>query len=182
MYATIEYHSNGKTKSIYTIDKDGKKNGPFLSFHKNGRIFEKCTYKDDQKNGLYESFHAFTGKPWKKCYYKNGLKDGPSESYNLFGLLSSQKVYYMGTDLPYSHEQKYLKHWEKEHLIPQKERQELNKELYLIDKQEKPTAERQKAKRAKVAEFRQKYPQKNIGRQVQNPKILLNYLHKNKRR
>ena len=64
----------------------------------------------------------------------------------------------------------------------QKERQELNKQLYLIDKQEKPTAERQKAKRAKVAEFRQKYPQKNIGRQVQNPKILLNYLHKNKRR
>lgn len=117
MYVTIEYHSNGKTKSIYSIDKDGKRNGPFLSFHKNGRIFEKCNYKDDRKHGLYESFHAFGGKPWKKCYYTNGLKDGPSELYNLFGMLISQKTYCMGTDLPYSHEQKYLKHWEKEHAI-----------------------------------------------------------------
>ena len=182
MYVTIEYHSNGKIKSIYSIDKDGKKNGPFLSYHKNGRLHEKCTYKNDKLHGLYEAYHAFGGRLWKKCYYTNGLKDGPSESYNLFGLLNSVKIYYSGIDLPYSHEQAYLKQWEKEHLEPQKARQELNQELDLLNKQEKPTFERQKAKREKVAEFRQKYPQKDIGRKTPDPQALLGYLFKTKRR
>ena len=178
MYVTIEHYTNGNIKSIYSIDKDGKKNGPFLSYYPNRRLHEKCFYENGKRHGLYEAYHSFGGKIGRRCYYKNGFKDGPDETYNLLGLLSDKNTYYMGVCLPEGIDQSYLKRWEKKHLAPQEARQELNQELDLLNKQEKPTFERQKAKREKVAEFRKKYPQKSIGRKASDAQTLLKQMLK----
>ena len=76
----IEYYDNGKVKCAYSVDENGKKQGSYESYHDNGQLDKKCTYKNGKLDGPYESYYP-NGQLDRKCTYKNDILDGPYESY-----------------------------------------------------------------------------------------------------
>jgi uncharacterized protein len=68
--------------------KDDLKHGLF-SYYKNGKIKEKIKYKNDIKNGYYESFYQ-NGKKEYLGEYKNGKKTGYWTFCNLDGSINEQ--------------------------------------------------------------------------------------------
>ena len=180
----IEYYNNGTIKCAYAVNENGQKQGPFEEYHENGQLKKKCTYKDGSlyspfeeywangqlkikgtyKGGLYEGpFEAYhdNGQLKLKCTYKNGFPDGPYEEYDKNGQLSYKIIYEYGTALTGKNAERYLKEWIEK---PQKERKGLNARLDQISKQMKPSALRKNVKRAEVAKFRAKFPNKKDGR------------------
>jgi hypothetical protein len=61
--------------------KNGKKDGPWISYHKNGQLDSKGTRKNGKKDGPWVRYHD-NGQLWFKGTYKDGKRDGPFESYN----------------------------------------------------------------------------------------------------
>jgi hypothetical protein len=55
--------------------KDGKKHGPWVSYHDNGRIEEKGTYKDEKLDGPWVWYYD-NGQLLGKGTYKDGERDG----------------------------------------------------------------------------------------------------------
>ncbi len=51
---------------------NGKKNGPFLAYTKNGRIFVRGFYTNDQEDGLWEQYWKNTDKINYKQYFQQG--------------------------------------------------------------------------------------------------------------
>ena len=72
--------------------KDGKKVGPWTSYHRNGQLKTKGTYKDGKKNGLWVRYHD-NGKLHSKSNYKDGKRDGPFIFYFYTGQLGSKGTY-----------------------------------------------------------------------------------------
>ena len=70
----VSYYENGQLQSRGTF-KDGKKEGPAVGYHDNGQLLIKGTYKDDKRDGPFVSYH-FNGKLRSKGTYKNGEKVG----------------------------------------------------------------------------------------------------------
>jgi antitoxin component YwqK of YwqJK toxin-antitoxin module len=71
----------GKTQG--TI-KNGKKDGPWVSYHDNGQLSSKGTYKDNKKYGPYVNYYD-NGQLGSKGTYKDGKRDGPWVSYSSDG-------------------------------------------------------------------------------------------------
>ena len=183
----IEYYDDGKIKCAYSVDENGNKQGPCEKYHDNGQLWVKCTYKDGKEDGPYESYHD-NGQLWdkgtykngeydgpyelyhdngqlkKKCTYKDGEYDGPYELYHDNGQLAEKGVYRMGERLYGKEAEEYLKEWNEKHMTPQESRKGLNARLAQMDKQMAPTQLRQSIKRAEVAKFRAKFPNKKDGR------------------
>ena len=135
----IEYYNDGKIERAYSVDENGNKQGPYEWYHDNGQLWQKCTYKDNELDGPYE---------W---YHKNGQ-------------LAEKCVYRMGERLFRKEAKEYLKEWNEKHLTAQESRKGLCAQLALMDKQMAPTQLRQAVKRAEVAKFRAKFPNKKDGR------------------
>ena len=64
------WNNGNKNKGNY---KDGKVDGPWVSYHDNGQLWWKRTYKDGERDGPYIFYHE-NGQLWKKGTYKNGVK------------------------------------------------------------------------------------------------------------
>ena len=47
-------------------------NGVVDSYYSNGQLEERATYKDDELEGLRETWRI-NGEPWKRETYKNGV-------------------------------------------------------------------------------------------------------------
>ena len=66
----------GKTTGkIQGSFKNGKKHGPWVSYHDNGRLEYKVTFKDDKEDGPWVGFHQ-NGNVNEKLTgtFKNGVK------------------------------------------------------------------------------------------------------------
>ena len=98
-----EYYSNGKLKCVYTVDENGRKDGPYEKYHENGWLEEKYTYKDGREDGPYE------------IYWENGQ-------------LLGKVIYKMGQELSGQEAEDYLKQWEQE-----QEKQKKQKKQKKID-------------------------------------------------
>ena len=85
------YHENGQLQGKRTY-RDGKINGPYESCHEDGRLYEKCTYRDGRREGPYESYHE-NGRMYEKCTYRNGEIEGSYETYDPNGLLCEKGGY-----------------------------------------------------------------------------------------
>ena len=55
-------------------------NDLYKSWHSNGQMRERCTYKNGKRDGLYESWHS-NGQMRYRYTYKNGNPDGRCESW-----------------------------------------------------------------------------------------------------
>ena len=88
----IEYHDDGKVEYAYTVDEKGQKQGPYEEYWDNGRLREKCTYKDGKKDGPYERYYD-NGRLEIKCTYKDGEYNGQYEEYWHNGQLTKKCTY-----------------------------------------------------------------------------------------
>jgi len=121
---TFGYHDNGlKSTHEYLEDKSclytkfdskednriitqgkynerGGKIGVWTYYLKKDTIGHIITYKDGDKNGLFQDFH-YNGKMKIEGNYKNGKKDGEWKYYDSYGSMTSFKVFKDG-ELTYS--------------------------------------------------------------------------------
>jgi len=75
----------GKTTGkIQGSFRNGKKHGPWVSYHENGQLWSKGTYKDGKRDGPWVSYHE-NGQLWSKGTYKDGKEDGPWVGYTKDG-------------------------------------------------------------------------------------------------
>ena len=81
----------GKTQETFVSFKDGKKDGPSVTFWDNGRIAQKGTYKDGEYDGLWIEVYE-TGQLYSKGTYKDGREDGPSILYNKHGQVEYREM------------------------------------------------------------------------------------------
>ena len=79
---TVGDYSSDYSNNVVKITtyKDGKKDGLYEKFFKDGDIQEKIMYKNGEKDGLSEEIWYRTRKIKQKSMYKNGNED-LSESY-----------------------------------------------------------------------------------------------------
>jgi antitoxin component YwqK of YwqJK toxin-antitoxin module len=79
----VSYFDTGQlsTKGNY---KNGEREGPWVSYHNNGQLFYKFNYKNGKVNGHGVTYHI-GGKLLDEGNYKNGEREGPHVSYDAFG-------------------------------------------------------------------------------------------------
>ena len=61
--------------------KNGKREGPWVSYFENGQLWDKGDYKNGKEEGPWVAYYD-NGQLYLKGEYKNGKKEGPWESYN----------------------------------------------------------------------------------------------------
>lgn len=71
----IRYYKNGQL-FLKTNYKDGKWDGPWVTYHKNGQLWSKGTLKNDEEEGPWVRFYE-NGQLWSKGNYKDGKEEGP---------------------------------------------------------------------------------------------------------
>ena len=62
---------NGQLEERFYLNKAGKKDGPYTKWYWNGKIHEKCTYKDGKLHGT-NTYWYDNGQKSIECTYKNG--------------------------------------------------------------------------------------------------------------
>ncbi|MFT6865627.1 MAG: antitoxin component YwqK of YwqJK toxin-antitoxin module [Cyclobacteriaceae bacterium] len=72
-YTTGELHAKSALSN-------GKTNGPYTSYFKNGKVYQKGTMKDGEYHGVYEEYYP-TGDLYSTCNYTNGTLDGYYRSF-----------------------------------------------------------------------------------------------------
>lgn len=141
----IEYYDNGKIKCAYSVDKNGNKQGPYESYHDNGQLMRKCTYKNGKLDGPYEAYYD-NGQLWVKCTYREGLP------LDKTGKIFKTPPYIIPPCIPFTSSAPSI---QKSPVIPAR----------VVPKiPMAPTQLRQSVKRAEVAKFRAKFPNKKDGR------------------
>ena len=68
----IYYHKNGQLRFKDQF-KEGVRHGTFLSYYENGKLKYKGDYLNDRKEGLWIEYHL-RGSLKSKGHYKNGYK------------------------------------------------------------------------------------------------------------
>ena len=74
-----------KVKARYIVDENGKKQGLYQSYHRNGQENVTCWYKDNLKQGKYVSKHP-NGRTATECFYQNDDLEGSYNSFYVTGL------------------------------------------------------------------------------------------------
>jgi antitoxin component YwqK of YwqJK toxin-antitoxin module len=72
--------------------KDGKQDGPWVSYYENGQLYGKGTWKDGKQDGLWVSYYK-NGQLYGETTFKDGVNDGPLVSYYEDGQLSEKGTY-----------------------------------------------------------------------------------------
>ena len=91
-FSTVPF--TGKTTGkIQGSFKNGKKHGPWVAYHSNGRLGAKGNWKNGKGDGLWVSYHK-NGRLMSKGTYKDGEMDGPWVGYDKNGTVL---VGYTGT-------------------------------------------------------------------------------------
>ena len=96
-WTKYEYHNNGQVRDKFTY-KDGKKDGPQVTYWENGQLDKKGVHKDDKRMGPWVEYYR-NGQLYEKGTYKNGKKEGPFVSHVGNGVLTTQ-TYRDGLLLP----------------------------------------------------------------------------------
>jgi len=87
----VGYYKNGQLDYKGTY-KNGKWDGPWVSYYDNGQLWLKGTYKDGKWDGPWVYYYK-DGQLDYKGTYKDGKLDGPWETYYYNGQLSEKGNY-----------------------------------------------------------------------------------------
>ncbi len=90
----IYYHKNGKKSAIGKYNK-GKKQGKWTYYYKNGKVQQVGSYASDKLTGLW-SWYYETGELLKEEYYIYGELDGEVIEYTELGNIISKGNYIEG--------------------------------------------------------------------------------------
>ncbi len=87
------YYYGSKRGSLYEkcTYKNGRKDGIFERYSPEGRLEMRGTYQNGLESGPFEEY-PWNGKV-EKCIYVNGHKNGPSEIYRKDGTLEEKRFY-----------------------------------------------------------------------------------------
>ena len=79
-FSTVPFtgKTTGKTQGSF---RNGKKHGPWVSYHDNGQVFSQGTYKNDKEDGPWVVYYK-NGQLLSKGTLKDGKMDGPWVGYN----------------------------------------------------------------------------------------------------
>ena len=72
--------------------KNGKRDGAWVGYHKNGQLWYEGNYKNGKSEGTWTDYHT-NGQLWSKGNYKNGRLDGVWVVYSRDGQLYSKDTY-----------------------------------------------------------------------------------------
>ena len=72
--------------------KNGKRDGAWVGYHKNGQLWYENNYKNGKSEGTWTDYHT-NGQLWSKGNYKNGRLDGVWVVYSRDGQLYSKDTY-----------------------------------------------------------------------------------------
>jgi hypothetical protein len=72
--------------------KNGKEEGAWVGYHKNGQLWYEGNYKNGKSEGTWTEYHT-NGQLWSKGNYKNGRLDGVWVVYSRDGQLYSKDTY-----------------------------------------------------------------------------------------
>jgi len=75
-----ERHDNGKLKAKYSVDDDGRRDGPYASFHPDGKPHITTAYKQGKRHGEYLENNP-DGQPRVKATYRHGKLNGWRTDY-----------------------------------------------------------------------------------------------------
>ena len=81
--------TTGKTQGTF---KNGKKDGPYVRYHKNGQLFLKRNYKDGKRDGPYIRYYD-NGRLSSKGKQKDGKQEGPHVTYHRNGQLQTKGTF-----------------------------------------------------------------------------------------
>jgi antitoxin component YwqK of YwqJK toxin-antitoxin module len=70
-FSTVPFTGKVTGKSQGSL-KNGKWDGPWIEYHKNGQLLSKQTHKDGKRDGLWVLYHD-NGQLFSKETYKNGV-------------------------------------------------------------------------------------------------------------
>ena len=69
-----EYYDKDNTKiESEVFMMNGKKEGVYKSYHKNGKLWKEVNYIDNKRNGIYKKYYD-NGQLWKEVNYIDGKK------------------------------------------------------------------------------------------------------------
>tara|TARA_Y100000588_G_C13977908_1_gene805866 strand:+ start:190 stop:684 length:495 start_codon:yes stop_codon:yes gene_type:complete len=83
----------GEVKGQTGRVKDGKREGEWVSYHKNGLLQSKGTYRNGKEEREYVSYHD-NGQLWFKGTYRNGKREDLWKSYNRYGVKDELAGFY----------------------------------------------------------------------------------------
>ena len=81
---TTYFYRSPNTVEIEVEMKNGKRNGEFRRYYKNGLLDTYCVYEKDSIEGL-EVMYAANGCKSQEFTYVHGKKNGPHKAYHLDG-------------------------------------------------------------------------------------------------
>ena len=99
------FYKNGKIKERYFVDANGKKQGVYRSFHKNGKLDVYVEYENDKGNGIYKAFYE-SGILELSMHAKNDKLDGEVKLFSEKGDLEMYQLFYddsLGIEKKYYH-------------------------------------------------------------------------------
>ena len=84
---------NGKIKEVYTLNKNGEKEGKFQEYYEDGKIKEEAFFKNGKYSGIRTLFFQ-NGKPEiEENYTDGGLLNGAYKAYYDNGQVKVEKNY-----------------------------------------------------------------------------------------
>ncbi|GAB4161463.1 MAG: hypothetical protein Tsb0033_18930 [Winogradskyella sp.] len=90
----IYFDNNQQVEITYNV-KDGKFDGEYKGYHKNGNLRLEGVYKNDQKQGLWKEYDE-QGNIIMAYNIVNGELEGESKEYNSEGKIKSSKIFKNG--------------------------------------------------------------------------------------
>lgn len=99
------FYKNGKMKERYFVDENGKKQGVYRSFHKNGKLDIYTVYKNDKGNGIYKEFYE-SGILELSGHAKMDKLDGELKLFSEKGELEMYQLFFddsLGIEKKYYH-------------------------------------------------------------------------------
>ena len=88
------FFNNGKISTIKTY-KNGKRNGLWKKYYKNGNLKSKITFDNNGKENGTHTRYTESGKILSVINYKNGMKHGEDISYHIDSDIIEQKQEYV---------------------------------------------------------------------------------------
>ena len=87
-------------KDVECTFKDGLLNGELIKYHpETGRIWAKFNFLDGKRHGPQLRYH-FNGKILTEAEYAFGLRHGTYKIFSEYGDCLESKIYYFGSDYP----------------------------------------------------------------------------------
>ncbi len=86
---TVYYYQRPNTVEIEVEMKNGRRNGEFRRYFRNGLLDTYCVYVNDSIEGL-EVMYAANGCKSQEYTYVHGRKTGPHKAYHLDGSLKTE--------------------------------------------------------------------------------------------